>query len=165
MTLDEIPSGQRVLIDAPVFIYHFTGASLNCRHFLERCERRELKGLVSTLTLAEVTHRLMMIEAVANGHVKAGNVAKKLGRRPEVVRKLTIYSNQVEKIPLMGIQVVPLDLNTLLSAPDLRLRFGLLANDSLVAATAAQHEVQALATADRDFDRVDGLKAYHPSDL
>lgn len=53
-------------------------------------------------------HRLMMLEALAKGLVTTGNVAKRLKRRPEIVKQLTVYSNQVQKIPEMNINIVPI---------------------------------------------------------
>lgn len=62
MTLDRIPSGTRVLIDSSIFIYYFTGASVDCRACLERCARGDLSGITPVVALVEVAHRLMMIE-------------------------------------------------------------------------------------------------------
>jgi len=67
------------------------------------------------------------------GHV--GNVAQKLRKRPETVKELRLYQDQVEKIPLLGIEIAPLDLRTVLSAA-VRPKYGLMTNDSLIAATA-----------------------------
>jgi hypothetical protein len=46
-TLDLVPAGHRVFVDSTIFIYHFTGASLACRVFLERCEREEVNAFTS----------------------------------------------------------------------------------------------------------------------
>lgn len=59
MTLAELRDGDRVFIDANVFICHFGGRSLECKSFLERCAGRELLGYTSTAVLAEVLHRGM----------------------------------------------------------------------------------------------------------
>lgn len=168
-TLEAVPAGAAVFIDAPVFVYHFTGASRSCRDFLARCELGEIHGATSAVTLAEVTHRLMTIEAVSRGLVSSGNVVAKLRRRPEVVRRLSLYREQAESIPLMGIHVEPLGLRTLLLAGELRPRTGLLTNDSLVAATARdltrEGALTRVASADPDFESVDGLMLHRPSDL
>ena len=47
----------------------------------------------------------------------------------------------------------------------LRPKHGLLVNDSLVAASALGAGIGALATGDRDFERVAGLTVYRPQDL
>ena len=163
--LHEIPGGTRAYVDATVFLYHFTGASPDCRAFLARCEAAEIHGLASVVTLAEVTHRLMMIEAVTRGLVSPGNVAKKLREQPAIVRQLGIYQEQVERIPLMGIEVVPLYLPVLATAARLRAAHGLLTNDSLVLATAQEHGVAAIASADRDFAAVESIQLFAPDDL
>ena len=164
-TLDQIESGSRVLVDAAIFIYHFTGTSPECRRLLERCEQGDLEGVASVLTLAEVAHRLMTIEAVADGHVSAGNVVKKLRSKPDIVRRLHRFREQVAKIPLMGISVLPLELTTFLRADRIYGQAGLLTNDALIAATAAKHRIEILASGDRDFERLEGLRLYRPSDI
>jgi predicted nucleic acid-binding protein len=65
----------------------------------------------------------------------------------------------------MGIEVVPLDLGTFLRSGECRKAHGLLTNDSLVAASALEHGVSTIASADEDFDRVGGLKRHGPGDL
>jgi predicted nucleic acid-binding protein len=165
LTLDQISSGTRVFVDAPIFIYHFTGVSEECRRFLERCEAADLDALTSSVVVAEVAHRLMMMEAIAEGRVTPGNVAKKLRERPDVVRQLRKYQAQVERIPLMSVEVVPVDSGTVLRSEGVRTDYGLLVNDSLVVTSARDHEAAALASADRDFERVQGLSLYRPADL
>jgi predicted nucleic acid-binding protein len=165
LKLDAIPSGTRILIDSSIFIYHFTGASRDCRLLLERCEGGDVKGMTSVIVVAEVAHRLMMIEALARGLVTGTNIARKLREKPEVVRKLRVYQEQVERIPLMGIDVVPVGLKTLVRSAQLRNRYGLLTNDSLVATAAQEEQVAALASADRDFGRIENLQLFQPADL
>ncbi len=165
MTLDQISPGSRVFIDSTIFIYHFTGVSADCRRFLERCERGDLKGSTSTVVLAEVAHRLMMIEAVSRGLLTTGNVVRKLRAKPELVTSLETYREQVERSPLMGVAVLPLEMKSLLHSHGVRKKYGLLVNDSLVAATATLSGLHALATADTDFRRVAELETYEPADL
>lgn len=163
--LAEIPADTRVFLDSTIFLYHFTGISPQCRGLLERCAAREVRALTSTLVLAEVTHRLMTIEATERGLVAPGNVVKKLRERPDLIRQLSQYQVQVEKIPWMGIEVVALERRTLATAGPLRSRYGLLTNDSLLAATALERDAMAFASADRDFERVESLQLYVPTDL
>ena len=165
MGLDLIPGGTRVFIDAPVFIYHFTGSSMQCRDVLHRCERGELNGVTSVTVLAEVTHRLMMLEAIAARLVRSGNVAKKLRERPEVIRRLRLASEQTARIALMGIEVLGLELRLVLSAAAFREKYGLMTNDSIIMATIEDVDITHVATADRDFGRVEGLTVFEPTDL
>lgn len=165
MTLEEIPSRSRIFIDSTVFIYHFTAVSPACRKLLERCEAGDVRGLTSTAVLAEVAHRLMMSEAVAARLVTPGNLAKRLRARPEIVRELHRYDEQVQRIPLMGVEVVPLDLGTLIRSAEVRRQHGLLVNDSLVVAGVRETNAEGLASADADFGRVKALTVFTPDDL
>jgi len=163
--LAEIPTGTRVFLDATIFVYHFTGVSPSCRKLLSRCEAGQLRALTSAVAVAEVTHRLMTIEAVAQGWVQPGNVLKKLRERPEIVRRLSLYQEQVDKIPRMGVEVIPLDRPLLAIAFPLRKRYGLLTNDSLLLATALSRDAVAFASADHDFERVETIQLFQPADL
>lgn len=165
MTIDRVPKGSRIFLDSTIFIYHFTGTSAACRHLLERAESGDIKAVTSVVVVAEVAHRLMTIEAVTAGAVAGKDVVKKLRGRPEVVRALPIYSEQVERIPLMGVDVRPLDLGTLIQSADVRRQYGLLVNDSLVVAAAREARADGIASADADFRRVTGLKVYWPDDI
>ena len=67
MKLEDLPEGARVLVDANILIYHFSGVSLECRAFLQRCESRQVEALTGVHILLEVTHRLMVLEALQKG--------------------------------------------------------------------------------------------------
>lgn len=122
-------------------------------------------GITSAAVLAEVAHRLMMSEAVASGLVGRPNVVQKLRAKPDVVRQLHAYQEDVDSIPLMGVDVVPVDTAALLQSADIRRQYGLLVNDSLVVAGAIANDVEHLASADGDFERVKELRLYRPDDL
>ncbi len=62
----------------------------------------------------------MMMEAVTRGLVSPGNVARKLRERPDIVKQLSASWSDVERVPVMGIEVVPLDLKTFLRSGELR---------------------------------------------
>jgi predicted nucleic acid-binding protein len=165
MRLADLDEGSTVFIDANVFIYHFAGASPECTALLERCETREVHGSTSSLVLAEVSHRLMMIEAVERKLVTPGNVARKLARRPDVVRQLIRHEASVEAIPAMGIEITPLTEATILLGFRHQRRYGLLTNDSLIVASMQQQGVRRLATADQLLSVVDEIELLVPADL
>jgi predicted nucleic acid-binding protein len=165
LTLERVAAATRIFLDSTIFIYHATGASPECRCLLERCEGGDVAGVTSVVVLAEVAHRLMMIEAVAGGLVSGKDVVKKLRAKPAVVGGLHVYQEQVERIPLMGVDVLPLDIGTLLGSAHFRRQYGLLVNDSLVVAAACGAGIAHLASADPDFGRVKELTLYQPSDL
>jgi predicted nucleic acid-binding protein len=67
--LPNLPSGADVFLDANVFIYSFSGRSNQCRDLLHRCSVEEVFGITTLEVINEVSHRLMLTEAVANGVV------------------------------------------------------------------------------------------------
>ncbi len=165
MKFEDLDEGAAAFIDANVFIYHFVKSSPQCSSFLARCESRELRGATSVLVLAEVSHRLMMIEAVEKGLVSPGNIARKVGARSELVRQLSNYEIGVQAVFTMNVEIAPVTERTLLQGLRLQRRYGLLTNDSLIVATMLQSGIRLLATADRRFESVSEIETVTPSDL
>ena len=86
MKLEDLPEGARVLVDANILIYHFSGVSLECRAFLQRREFRQVEAFTGVHILLEVFHRLMVLEALQKGLIAGGQPARKLKEQPEVIR-------------------------------------------------------------------------------
>jgi len=165
MILADLRDGDRVFIDANIFIYHFGGRSLECKAFLERCARRELSGYTSTPVLAEVLHRRMVAEAIAKGLVTARTAVRKLGETPELVKQLIQYQEDVSKISQMNLTTLNLTLEIVTASAEVRKGEGLLTNDSFVVACMREQGLTKLATANGDFARVGGIEVYKPTDL
>ena len=139
--------------------------SRECRDLLERCGRRELDAFTGTHVLLEVAHRLMMIEAVDKGLVTPGNVPSKLRRRPELASQLNDHSEAIRTIMNTGIEILQVDADILELSANLRSQTGFLVNDSVSLAMMRRHGIPAIATNDRDFQRVDWLEVHLPTDL
>jgi predicted nucleic acid-binding protein len=122
MTSADLQDRDRVFIDANIFIYHFGGRSLECKTLLERCARRALPGYTSTPVLAEVLHRRVVAEAIAQGLVTARTVVRKLGETPEMVKQLTQYQDDVSRIPHMHLTILPLTLDIVQASAEVRKR-------------------------------------------
>lgn len=164
-TLEQLEPGVRVFVDSSILLYHSFRKSDQCRRFLGRCERHDCFAITSVVVLLEVTHRLMAAEAVAAGLVPRRQAVRCLRDRPDVVRQLRVYGVQASEIATFGIEILSADLGVCLRAGDYRERFGLLTNDSIIVATMRDAGVTAIATADRDFERVEGIEVYRPTDL
>lgn len=164
MSLKDIPQGADIFIDANIFIYHFTGNSAECSDVLARCETGEFNGVTSATVVAEVMHRLMLAEASLKKLAKAPQILKKLSERPKIVCRLADYFIAVQAIFEMGIKVYPLTPELILNSQAIRSRYGLMVNDSLIAATMREEGIEALATNDVGFSRVEWIKVYRPGD-
>lgn len=65
MILNDLPPDALVFLDANIFVYHFSGVSLECRNLLKRVERGDIRAATGAHIILEVLHRLMTIEAVS----------------------------------------------------------------------------------------------------
>jgi predicted nucleic acid-binding protein len=165
MTFDQLQPGDEVFLDANIFIYFYLGSSQQCRLLLDRCRQGVVRGHTGTFVLAEVLHRLMMIEAVELQLASPGNVAKKLRENPDVVKQLSKHSAAIPQIKAMNIEIAPLNLTMLENSANVRKQHGLLTNDSVLVAAMQELSLQKLATLDKDFVSVSGLFIYQPTDV
>jgi len=165
MRLDEIKEGSEVFIDANIFIYHFTGVSDECCDFLTRCEQGDLTAITSVNVLLEVLHRLMMVEAVKKNLVKPPNIVKKLSKDQSKVKGLNEYFMNTQKISDMGIEIKPVTIETIIKSHMVRLAYGLMVNDSVIAASMQEEEINLLATNDTGFEIIDEILVCSPGDI
>ena len=164
MSLDAIPVGARVLIDANILIYARQAMSAQCHRLLERCARREVIGVLTTIVVAEFCHRRMMQEAQSRG-LSGSNPAKCLAQNPAIVKQLTQYQQEVENLLSGDLIVLAVENTDFAKATELQRTHGLLTNDSLNLAAGLRSGVNLLATADPQFDSVSDLTVFNPDDL
>lgn len=84
----------------------------------------------------------------AAGVVSGKDVVKKLRARPDLTRRLHMYQEQIERVPLMGVDILPLELGVLVRSADVRRQYALLVNDSLVVTAARELGIESLASAE-----------------
>lgn len=165
VTLNELPDGVPVYVDANIFVYHFTGVSQQATQFLERCEAHELVAYTGHLVVLEVMHRLMLVEARQKGLIAGSNPVRQLSQHPDRVRQLTDYQLHVAKLPQMGVTILDLPPEYITRSAEFRQRYGLLTHDSLVALDLADHGIPWLASANGAFDRLSFVNRASPTDL
>jgi predicted nucleic acid-binding protein len=107
----------------------------------------------------------MLAEAESKEFAEAPYILRKLMDKPEIVCRLTDYFAAVQAIFEIGIKVYPLTLELILNSQAIRARHGLMVNDSLIVAAMGEAGVEALATNDDGFSRVDWIRVYKPGDL
>lgn len=163
--MTDIPSGERVFVDANVLIYHFTAQSDECSTLLQRIERGELEGSTGQTVVLEVAHRLMIFEAIEQGLGEGSRSAARLSRRPELTRRLSKYFFSTLKIPQVGVRILGLPDDFLVRSQEYRQVHGLLVNDSLIPLYMRDAGTSLLASADAQFDRVPWIRRAAPSDI
>ena len=164
MSLDAIPAGARVLIDANILIYAKRAMSRQSRKLLECCAQQEVTGVLTTIVIAEFCHRRMMQEALSRG-LSGSNPAKALAQTPALVRQLTQYRQEVEDLLIGELLVLTVENRDYGKALELQQAQGLLTNDSLNLEVGLRNGVNLVATADPQFDSIPGLTVFKPNVL
>ena len=165
MKLEDLPSGTRIFVDANILIYHFSGISKECRAFLQRCESRQVEAFTGVHILLEITHRLMVLEALQKGLITGGQPARKLKEQPEIIKGLREYKQSVQQIPRLRIRVRTITSAIIRASEAIRVQEGLLTNDSVTVAFMHKMGLSDIATADADFDNVSHLRVYQLGDI
>ena len=162
--IENLPAGTRLFLDANIFVYAFLGHSNECQGPLGRCATEQVLGITTLDVVNEVTHRMMLAEGVGKGVIKRERVRDLRGKWREVA-KLTEYWTQTSAIFGLNILVLTTDEARLHVAQTIRVRHGLLTNDSLIVAAMEEFGIDSLATRDNDFDHISELIVYKPSDI
>ena len=164
MNLGDILNGSRVFVDANIIIYMLGRKSVQCRSFLTRCDNGVIEGWISTSVVAEVGHRRMMHEAQSRQLI-GSNPARALAQKLDLVRQLTVYADDVRNLLGGGLDVESIRPDDFFIALELQKQHGLLTNDALNLAVARRLGINEIATADTNFDHIQGLIVYKPDDL
>lgn len=165
MNIDNLPSGARVAVDANIIIYHFTGTSKQCSFFLERARRGELAAYIPTHIALELLHRLMMLEAVADGHIQSGSPAKKMSSKPELVRSLQRSYRDFRLLDRLGIRILSTSASALARVSWYSMNYGLLANDAALLAVMEEENLRHLVSCDSQLRDISPFQTWLPDDL
>lgn len=164
--VDEIPGGSLCVIDTNVLLFAEEGVSRQAQRLLWRCARGELSGVLPQTVWQEVTHKLMLAEAMMKGIIAGSNPAARLSAKTEVVKSLSVYRTKVRALVDLGLGFEPCTMKDLTkTAFGLQEKYGLLTNDAMVLAVAIRLKSDALVSADRAFQKVTEVKLYVPTDL
>jgi len=88
--IENLPAGTHLFLDANIFVYAFLGSSSQCRDLLSRCATEQVFGITTLDVVNEVTHRMMLAEAVGRGVIKRDSARDLRGKWREIA-KLTDY--------------------------------------------------------------------------
>jgi predicted nucleic acid-binding protein len=163
--IKSLPPGTRCLVDANIFIYHFGALSTECTDFLARVARREVEAHITTIVVAEILHRRMVAEALSKGLISAGKPLQKLKANPDVIKGLTDYVTEMEKLLKLPIAVNEVTAADIAASHALRTAHGLFTNDSINLACALRLGLADVVTHDEDFNRVTTITTWEPTDI
>lgn len=166
MNLDDIQNGTLCVIDTNILLYAEQGLSAQAQRLLRRCSAGEMVGILPQTVWQELTHRLMLAEAMMLGKIAGPNPARQLAQKPDVVRSLSIYKEKIEALQNLGLGFEACTRKDLLEdALTLQGKYGLLTNDSAVLAVALRLKADVLVSSDAAFQRISAPMVARPSDL
>jgi predicted nucleic acid-binding protein len=166
MTFANLVTGDALFVDANTLTYHFEpharwGSA--CSQLLQRIENQDLVGYITSHVVAEVSHRLMTIEAHKVLGWQIAGIANRLRTNPTEVRKLALFRTSVERLLQGKLQILTVTPALLAAGLVLSQQLGLLTNDGLIVAIMQANGLTKLASNDSDFDRVPGITRYAPA--
>jgi predicted nucleic acid-binding protein len=160
----DLPAEAMALIDANIFIYALRELSAQCQNLLVRCRSQQVFGVTTLEIVNEVSHRLMLAEAVEEGIISRP-LATLLAGRHDAIASLRKYWALTSQMFETNLVVLPLEERRVRRAHVVRTSYGLLTLDSMLVAAAEENGINNLATLDSDFDNIPKLNVYKPTDL
>src|SRR5262249_7410489 len=134
-----------------------------CADLLERGARRELALHLVVNAAAEVIHRVMLLEVMAQGTFQHGlDAVTYLKKHPQAVQQLTPYKTVLRDLGRARISILSLTYRDLHSSRRYRETYGLLMGDSLIVAAMQREHITYLATNDSDFERIPNIAVRLP---
>ncbi|NJP04358.1 MAG: type II toxin-antitoxin system VapC family toxin [Chloroflexaceae bacterium] len=165
--LSQIPHNAAVMVDVNVFVYALTPQSnlhYPCRELLERGAYGEVTLYTTVSVVADVLHRAMVLEVLAQKQVqRSADAVALLKQQPDIVAGLTRYRTILRDLRQARIDILALTYRDLHASRVYREHHGLLVNDSLIVAVMQRERMSFLATNDSDFERVPHIVAYMPN--
>jgi len=162
----DIPYGTSLLFDTNIFVYW----ALDHPRFGESCEKlvgrvndQEIEGVIPSVVLNELLHRLMIAEIIGNHWAAHPLEAVKLMKHdPDTIQQLKkpwevyrylISTNFIIIEEFNGITQTTFDLSK---------TYSLLAKDAAILAYAKKFKISSIATNDNDFTRIPWLVCWKP---
>src|SRR6516164_5037937 len=156
--LDDILAGSLCVSDSDVLLCAEQGVSSQAQRFIRRCASGELKGVLPQSVWQELTHKLMLAEAMMRGVALNSSPANAI---PEVIRGLTLYRTKVKSLIDLGFGFESCQPSDLFErALPLQERYGLLINKAVLLAVAIRLKAQALISIDRTLSEITEIDFY-----
>jgi predicted nucleic acid-binding protein len=165
-TLRDIPNQALVMVDTNIIIYAlFPHGRYHqaCKDLLQRGARSEVQLRLTVSAAADVIHRAMILEFLAQGQVqRSADAVTYLKQHPQMVQQLSRYKTILRDLTQAKVMILPLTYRDLHASKQYREQYGLLTNDSLLLAVMQRERIHYVATNDPDFERVPGIAVRQP---
>jgi predicted nucleic acid-binding protein len=159
-------AGSDIFLDANIFLHIILenpSHADSCTALLEHIESGQYRGISSIIVLSEVFHRTFISDVVASCRIEPASAPAYIKRHMDLLQKLPRAYESISTIKQMhNIRISDISSNTLDQALAISKKYSLLLNDALHIAVMREHEINCIATYDRDFERVPGIMITKP---
>jgi len=162
MKLSRLPRGSRVFIDSNIFTYHLSGHSRfgpPSSSFLERVETGYYRAYVNDTIFSEVLLNFIKSEFYRAKKIRPSEAVKRVKKSPALLEKID-FNPLLDLIESLKLGVISSDFPPEEIAE--LVRTGLLPNDALHVLAMRKAGLRHIATNDRDFGKIKGIKVWKP---
>jgi predicted nucleic acid-binding protein len=135
-TFQDLPAQAAVMLDANIVVYALVPQTRfhdACARLLERGARRELTLHLVVHAAADILHRAMVLELLAQGMLQyATDAVNYLKRHPQTIQELSRYKTVLRDLRSARVNILPLSYQDLHASRQYRESHGLMTNDSLI---------------------------------
>lgn len=167
MNLQEIEDGKTVFLDSNIFIYEFSSHEKYgeaCLKFLQRVENTDILGVTSVGVLDEVLYKSMLIELSNIESTDISEASVGLRDNPQKIQKLERSISNIEKVFEMPVRVLGISEQVFKSGMKNIKKYNLRPHDATILQIMDFYGIENIATNDSDFESVDWLNIFKPSE-
>ena len=163
--LENLPSKAKIFIDSNILIYSLSRQSIyheDCSHFVNRIVDGEVFGFLNPFVMSEVLFKNLIASLIKEYHPK--DLIQFIKKNPHVLKKRKYIYEKISLLLGLNLNMLPTGRETWTKAVKLSVKYSLLPNDSIHAATCYIYNIEHIATNDSDFERVSFLKVWKPKE-
>lgn len=150
-------SRSEVFVDSSVFVGLHLGDP-KAKELLKKAIEKGYILVTNPVVFSETAYKVMFTLAIQDGLKGVYDLKKHLKEYTFVYERV---KSALEELSEAGfLKIAPIDGNTIKLASQLGEAYELLPNDSLIAATCKEREIEFILTFDSDFERVPFLKTF-----
>ncbi|MEA1946962.1 MAG: type II toxin-antitoxin system VapC family toxin [Thermodesulfobacteriota bacterium] len=165
MNLDDIQNGSLCVIDTNILLYAEQGVSAQAQRLLWRCSSGELIGVLPQTVWQELSHKLMLAEAMMLGRISGPNPSRHLTKRPEVIQSLSIYREKITALLDLGLGFEACKKEDVLGGLETQNKYGLLIKDAILLNIALRIEADVVVSKNTVFHAIEHITNASPSDI
>ena len=165
MNLDDIQNGSLCVIDTNILLCAEQGVSAQAQRLLWRCSTGELIGVLPQTVWQELSHKLMLAEAMMLGRISGPNPSRHLTKRPEVIQSLSIYREKITALLDLGLGFEACKKEDVFGGLETQNKHGLLIKDAILLNIALRIEADVVVSKNTVFHAIEHITNASPSDI